>query len=133
MAVPWLAVGKLVLANLDTIIGVVKPGFTRKKVEALPSQTDLLNQQISELQAAASGSAEQIRQLAAQLKEVVAALEQAAKSAESEREKLTRLCFVAIALRSYQSRNPSVDRSAMTSCVALPTRTLGVICEYAPI
>ena len=31
--VPWLAVGKLVLNNLDTIIGVVKPGFTRKKVE----------------------------------------------------------------------------------------------------
>ena len=61
MAVPWLAVGKLVLANLDTIIGVVKPAFTRKKVEALPSQTDLLNQQISELQAAASGNAEQIK------------------------------------------------------------------------
>ena len=38
MAVPWLAVGKLVLSNLDTIIGVVKPGFTRKKVDALPSR-----------------------------------------------------------------------------------------------
>ena len=98
MAVPWLAVGKLVLANLDTIIGVVKPAFTRKKVEALPSQTDLLNQQISELQAAASGNAEQIRQLAAQLKEVVAALEHAGRSAESERQKLRRLCFVAMAL-----------------------------------
>ena len=98
MAVPWLAVGKLVLDNLDTIMGVVKPAFTRKKVEALPSQTDLLNQQISELQAAASGNAEQIGQLAAQLKEVVAALEQAAKSAESEREKLRSLCVAAIAI-----------------------------------
>ena len=98
MAVPWLAVGKLVLDNLDTIMGVVKPAFTRKKVEALPSQTDLLNQQISELQAAASGNAEQIRQLAAQLKEVVAALEQAAKSAESEREKLRSLCVTALAI-----------------------------------
>ena len=28
MAMPWLAVGQLVLANLDTIIGVVKPAFT---------------------------------------------------------------------------------------------------------
>ena len=37
MPVPWLVVGKLVLANLDTIIGVVKPAFTRKKVEALES------------------------------------------------------------------------------------------------
>lgn len=98
MAVPWLAVGKLVLDNLDTILGVVKPAFTRKKVEALPSQTDLLNQQISELQAAASGNAEQIKQLAAQLKEVVAALEQAARSAESEREKLGRLSLVALAI-----------------------------------
>lgn len=96
MALPWLAVGKLVLANLDTIIGVVKPAFTRKKVETLPTQTDLLNQQISELQAAASGNAEQIKQLAAQMKEVIAAFEQAAKSAASERETLRRLCLVAM-------------------------------------
>ena len=98
MAVPWLAVGKLVLTNLDTIMGVVKPAFTRKKVEALPSQTDLLNQQISELQTAASSNAEQIRQLAAQLKEVVAALEQAARSAQLQRNKLGGLCLVAMAI-----------------------------------
>jgi len=96
MALPWLAVGQLVLTNLDTIIGVVKPAFTRKKVEGLPSQADLLNQQISELQAAASSNADQIRQLAAQFKEVVAALEQAARSAQSEREKMGRRCLVAM-------------------------------------
>lgn len=66
MPVPWLAVGKLVLANLDTVVNVVKPVFTRKKVEVLADQADLLNQQISELQAAASGNAEQIKELAAQ-------------------------------------------------------------------
>lgn len=98
MAMPWLAVGQLVLANLDTIIGVVKPGFTRKKVEALPSQTDLLNQQISELQAAASSNADQIRELAAQFKEVIAALEQAARSAQAERERVGKLCLVAMAI-----------------------------------
>jgi methyl-accepting chemotaxis protein len=98
MALPWLAVGQLVLTNLDTIIGVVKPAFTRKKVEALPNQTDLLNQQISELQAAASSNADQISQLATQIKEVVAALEQAARSAQLERQKLGRLCFTAIAI-----------------------------------
>jgi len=98
MPAPWLTFGKLVLANLDTIIEVVKPAFTRKKVDGLPSQTDLLNQQISELQAAASSNAEQIKQLAAQLKEVVAELEQAATTAASEREKLRRLCLVAIAI-----------------------------------
>jgi hypothetical protein len=98
MALPWLAVGKLVLGNLDTIIGVVRPAFTRKKVEALPSETNLLNQQISELQAAASSNADQIRQLAAQFKDVVAALEQAALNAQSDREKLRRLCLVAMAI-----------------------------------
>jgi methyl-accepting chemotaxis protein len=98
MALPWLAVGQLVLTNLDTIIGVVKPAFTRKKVEGVPSQTELLNQQIAELQAAASSNADQIRQLAAQLKEVVAALEQAARSAQSERQRLGRLCLVAMAI-----------------------------------
>jgi len=98
MAVPWLAVGKLVLANLDTIIGVVKPVFTRKRVEALPSQTDLLNQQIAELQAAASGNAEQTKQLAAQLKKVVTAVEQTAASAALERKILRGLCLAALAV-----------------------------------
>jgi hypothetical protein len=98
MAVPWLAVGKLVLANLDTIIGVVKPAFTRKKVDAPSSQADLLNQQIAELQSAASSNSDQIKQLAAQLKEVVAALEQAAASAAAERAASRRLSLAAIAV-----------------------------------
>jgi hypothetical protein len=97
MALPWLAVGKMVLSNLDTIIGVVKPAFTRKKVDGLPSQADLLNVQIAELQAAASGNAEQIKQLAAQMKEVVTAVEQAAATAASERKILRRLCLAALA------------------------------------
>src|SRR5688500_16830405 len=98
MALPWIAVAQLVLTNLDTIIGVVKPAFTRRKVEARPNQTDLLTQQISELQAAASSNADQTRQLAAQIKEVVAALEQVAMSAQSERQKFRRLSLVAVAI-----------------------------------
>ena len=96
MALPWLAVGKLVLNNLDTILGVVKPAFTRNKVDALPSQTDLLNQQIAELQAAASSNAEQIKQLAAQVKEVVAALGQAATDAAAQRAAAKRWSYVAV-------------------------------------
>ena len=96
MAVPWLVVGKLVLSNLDTIIGVVRPAFTRKKVDALPSQTDLLNQQIAELQAAASSNAEQITRLAAQVKELVAALEQAGTDAAAHRAATRKLSYVAI-------------------------------------
>jgi uncharacterized protein YukE len=98
MAVPWLVVGNLILNNLDTLIGVVKPAFTRKKVDALPSQTDILNQQIAELQAAAAISADQTRQLAAQLKELVTALEQAALEASAERRSARRLAYAALAV-----------------------------------
>ena len=62
MPVPWLAVGSLVLSNLDKIMAVMKPAFTRQKIDALDNQTDLLNQQIAELQAAAAANAEQIAQ-----------------------------------------------------------------------
>jgi hypothetical protein len=96
MPVPWLVVGKLVLSNLDTIIGVVRPAFTRKKVDEAPNPTDLLNQQIAELQTAASNNAEQIAKLAAQLKEVVAALEQAGTEAAAQRARIRKLAFVAI-------------------------------------
>jgi hypothetical protein len=97
MAVPWLAVGNLVLNNLDKIIGVVRPGFTRKKVDVASAQFDLLNQQIAELQGAASTNAEQILNLAAQVKEVVGALAQAAANAAAERAAIRRLVYVAIA------------------------------------
>jgi predicted HAD superfamily Cof-like phosphohydrolase len=96
MAVPWLAVGSLVLGNLDKIMGVMKPGFTRKKVEVASAQFDLLNQQIAELQGAASTNAEQITQLAAQVKEVVEALAQAAALAATERAAVRRLSYLAI-------------------------------------
>jgi len=97
MAVPWLVVGNLVLNNLDKIIGVMKPGFTRKKVEVASAQFDLLNQQIAELQTAASTNAEQIKDLAAQVKEVVGALAQAATNAAAERAAVRRLVYVALA------------------------------------
>lgn len=98
MAVPWLAVGNLVLGNLDRIISVVNPGFTRRKVEVASAQFDLLNQQIAELQSAVSIESEQTRNLAAQVKEVVAALASAAANAQAERAVMRRLVTVAIAL-----------------------------------
>ncbi|HET9473914.1 MAG TPA: hypothetical protein VFO82_08475 [Steroidobacteraceae bacterium] len=98
MPVPWLAVGSLVLSNLDKIMAVVRPGFTRRPIEAPGNQTDLLNQQIAELQAAAAANAEQIRALASQLKDVVAALEQAGTDAAAERAATRRLAAVALAI-----------------------------------
>jgi hypothetical protein len=98
MAVPWLAFGQLVLGNLDKIIGVVKPAFTRRKVDALPSQTDLLNQQIAELQAASTNTAEQLSQLAAQLREVVATMAQSALEAAAQRAAARNLAGAALAI-----------------------------------
>jgi len=93
-----MAVGSLVLGNLDKIMAVVRPGFTRKKIEAFDTQTDLLNQQIGELQSAAAANAEQIKVLAEQLKDVVSALEQAATSAAAERQATRRLALAALLL-----------------------------------
>ena len=98
MAVPWLAVGNLVLGNLDKIIGFVNPGFTRRKVEVASAQFDLINQQIAELQTAASIESEQTRSLAAQVKEVVEALASAAANAQAERALMRRLVTIAISL-----------------------------------
>lgn len=98
MAVPWLVVGNLVLGNLDNILRVVKPAFTRRKVDTPATQTDLLNQQIAELQTASSNNAEQIGQLATQLKEFVASVSQSAEEAAAQRSAALRLSRVAIAL-----------------------------------
>jgi antirestriction protein ArdC len=98
MAVPWLTVGKLVLTNLDSIIGVVRPAFTRKKLEAAANQAEVVSQQISELQTAVATNAEQIKGLAEQLKNVVTALEDAARAVALERAKTRQFALAAIGL-----------------------------------
>lgn len=97
MALPWLAVGNLVLGNLDKIMAVVRPGFTRRNAAA-GAQAELIDQQITELQSAAAANAEQIRALAAQLKDVVSALEQAGVDAAAERAVTRRIALVALVL-----------------------------------
>jgi uncharacterized membrane-anchored protein YhcB (DUF1043 family) len=98
MPIPWIAVGSLVLGNLDSIMRVVRPAFTRKKLEDAPDRTALLDQQIAELQAAAAGNAEQIRQLAEQLREVVTALAQSAAEVSAERAARQRMAKIALAV-----------------------------------
>ena len=98
MAVPWLAVGKLVLNNLDTVLGVVRPAFTRKKDDAAANQAELVNQQIAELQGVVAINAEQIKELAEQLKNVVTALDDAARAVAIERARTRRFAFIAIVI-----------------------------------
>lgn len=98
MAVPWLVVGQLVLSNLDKIIAVVKPGFTRKRTDvpspAGATPADLVSQQIAELQTAAALNADQVAALAIQLKDVVAALEQAGQEAARQRASVRRVALL---------------------------------------
>ena len=70
---------KAVLPHVGTIVDAAKPVFTRKK----PETGGDVQQQIAELQAAASRNTELVKELAEQLQTTVAALEQSASIAES--------------------------------------------------
>ena len=94
--VPWFTVGKSVLANRDPIIGVVKPVFTRKKLERYRVR-QICSINLSALQAAAASDAEQVQQLSVRLRKVVAALDRAAVNVATEREKVRSLCFISSA------------------------------------
>jgi hypothetical protein len=89
---------KAVLPHVGTIISAATPVFTKKRADAAADQTALLQQQVSELQLAASQNATNIKELAAQLQSTVAALEQAALTAEANLKRTRLLCVAALAL-----------------------------------
>ena len=86
---------KAVLPHVGDIISAASPVFTKKKGGA-GDQTALLQQQISELQAAASQNATNIKELAAQLQRTVSALEQAAVTAQADLKRTRVLCIGAM-------------------------------------
>ena len=98
---------KAVLPHIGTIISAAAPVFTRKNADAVANQTLLLQQQITELQSAASQNAAHIKELAAQLQGTVAALEQAASIAEAKLRRALLLCVASTAI------------SAISICIAL--------------
>ena len=89
---------KAVLPHIGTIISATAPAFTKKGAAPTTDQTHLLQQQISELQAAASQNATHVRELAEQLQRTVAAIEQAASLATSNQQRSLQLSLAAIAL-----------------------------------
>jgi hypothetical protein len=80
---------KAVLPHVGTIVSAAAPVFTKKGAD--------VQQQIAELQAAASQNATNIKELAEQLRTTVAALEQAASVAEANLRRALLLCRVALA------------------------------------
>jgi DNA-binding MarR family transcriptional regulator len=106
MAAWFLPALKAVLPHVGTLITAAAPVFTRKSADAA-NQAQLVQQQIAELQAAASQNADNIKALAEQLQVTVSALHQAAAIAETRLRRAYLLCIAAIGL------------SAVTLAVAL--------------
>ena len=99
---------KVILPYLSPIIAAAAPVFTtRKSDEAAAAQVHILQQQIAELQSAASQNATHIKELAEQLQKTVTALEQAAAVAESRFRRTAALCIGALVV------------SLISFCVAL--------------
>lgn len=88
---------KAVLPHLGTVISVAAPVFTKARDERAASQ-GLAQQQIGELQSAVSQNAAQIKELALQLQNTVAALEQAAAAANGRLRKFIALTLAASAM-----------------------------------
>lgn len=79
----WLVPAlKVVLPHLGSIVSAVAPVFTRKMSGGAANQAQLQQDQIAELQSAASQNATHIKELATQLQTTVTALQQAASAAE---------------------------------------------------
>ncbi|MDH4174972.1 MAG: hypothetical protein OEW90_02025 [Betaproteobacteria bacterium] len=97
MAAWFLPALKAVLPHVGTLISVAAPVFTRKSAAAA-SEAQLVQQQIAELQAAASQNADHIKALAGQLQGTVTALHQAAAIAETRLRRAWLLCLGAIGL-----------------------------------
>ncbi len=73
---------KSVLPYVGTIVSAAAPVFTKKSSDAAANQSILQQQQITELQAAASENDAHIKALALQLKNAVETLEKGAELAE---------------------------------------------------
>ena len=89
---------KAVLPHVKTIYDTAAPVFTKKKVETVPDPTQLLQQQIGELQSAAAQNTAHVKELAAQLQSTLAALQEGAQLAEHRMRRVTILASVAGAL-----------------------------------
>ena len=89
---------KTILPLVGTIITAATPVFPKRSTDTEPTHALLLQQQIAELQSAASRNAENTKELAAQLQGAVTTLEQAAAVAESELQRAFAVSLVASAV-----------------------------------
>ena len=88
---------KAVLPHVKTIYDAAVPVLTKKRAEAVPDAMPLLQQQVSELQAAAAQNTAHVKELAAQLQSTVTALQEAAAVAEDRLRRVTIIAALAAA------------------------------------
>jgi hypothetical protein len=88
---------KAIAPHIGSIISAAKPVFTKKDTAA-NDQSQLLQQQVAELQTAVVGNATHIHELAAQVQKTVAALEQGAVIAEKKLDRAMIICIISGAL-----------------------------------
>ena len=85
---------KAVLPHVGDILSAAKPAFTKRKPDALANPSELVQQQITELQSAVSQQSAHIKELAAQLENTITALEKAGQLAEARLRRV--LIFTAV-------------------------------------
>jgi hypothetical protein len=89
---------KAVLPHVGDIVNAAKPVFTRRRSEAAAPGGGTVEQQIAELQAAASQNAEHVKELAEQLQSTVSALQKSAELAEMRLRRATVFSAVAVSI-----------------------------------
>lgn len=95
---PWLIPAlKAALPHIGSILSAAMPVFTKKNPDA-DADRALLQQQIAELQTAASQNTAHIKELAAQLQTTIAALESAAAVTLARNRRIFQLCLLAMVI-----------------------------------
>jgi len=86
------------VVKLGEIAVSALPHFTQRRGEAIEAAEKATQQQISELQSAATTNAENIRTLAADLEAAIKAVEDGAKGLDNRYRRLARLTYLALSL-----------------------------------
>jgi hypothetical protein len=89
---------KAILPHIGTIVAVAAPAFTKKPTATSPDPMRTLQQQITELQAAASTSDAQIKALAEQLRTAITTLEAGAETIEQRQRSQMRIAVAAVGI-----------------------------------
>jgi hypothetical protein len=89
---------KAVLPHVGTILSAAAPVFTKKSADAAANQPSMLQQQVTELQAAAARNDTHIKDLAMQMRTTLEALEQGAALAERRYQRLLTMCLATAGL-----------------------------------